>query len=68
MLLDLVGQRCVIKNDCEEYLTGDPRIACHVVAADDEWIKIVYIDGAGQRVTRMERIETLDSVVIFDEK
>ena len=68
MLLDLVGQRCLIKNDSEEYLTGDARVACHVLAADDEWIKIAYIDGAGNRVTRMERIETIDSVVIFDEK
>ena len=68
MLLDLVGQRCLIKNENEEYLTGDAHVACHVLAADDEWIKIAYIDGTGNRVTRMERIETLDSVVIFDEK
>ena len=65
MLTELIGQRCVIKNENEEYLTGNPNVTCHVLAADDEWIKIAYIDGSGNRVTRMERVETLDSVIIY---
>ena len=67
MLTELVGQRCSIRNENEEFLTGNPNVTCLVLAADDEWIKIAYIDGSGNRVTRMERVETLDSVVIFDE-
>ena len=67
MLTDLIGQRCVIRNENEEYLTGSPNVACHVLAADEEWIKVAYIDGAGNRVTRMERVETLDSIVIYGE-
>jgi hypothetical protein len=66
MLTDLVGQRCIIKNDVEDYLTGNPDITCHVLAADDEWIKIAYVDEDGNRVARLERIETLSSVIIYD--
>ncbi|MBE6691276.1 MAG: hypothetical protein E7590_08385 [Ruminococcaceae bacterium] len=65
MLLDLVGQRCSIKTEDEEYLTGSPEICCHVVAADDEWIKITYVDATGNRVARMERIEIIGSVLIY---
>lgn len=65
MLLDLVGQRCSIRNDAEEYLTGSAEISCHVLAADDEWIKIAYVDAGGNRVARLERIDTIDSILIY---
>ena len=67
MLLDLVGQRCSIMTDDEEYLTGHPGIACRVMAADDEWIKVAYVDEGGKRISRLARIETLESVIIYDE-
>lgn len=67
MLLDLVGQRCSIKTDDAEYLTGHPGIVCRVMAADDEWIKISYVDEDGKRISRLARIETLESVIIYDE-
>ena len=67
MLLDLVGRRCLIKNADEEYLTGSGDITCHVLAADDEWIKLCYIDGVGNRVTRLERTENLECVLIFED-
>ena len=67
MLLDLVGQRCSIKNDEDEFLTGNAEITCHVLAADDEWIKIAYVDESGTRISRLERVETLGSVIIYDD-
>ena len=67
MLMDLVGRRCRIVNDMAESLTGSADVTCHVLAADDEWIKVSYVDGSGRHVVRMERIETVDSVTIFDE-
>ena len=67
MIMDLVGQRCSIKNEDEEFLTGNAEIACHVLAADDEWIKIAYVDRAGNRVIRLERVETLGSVIVFED-
>ena len=68
MILELVGHRCSIKNENEEYLTGHPDGYCHVLAADEEWIKIAYIDETGDRITRLERVETLDSVKIYSER
>ena len=67
MLRDLVGKRCRIRNDEMEYLTGSADVDCRVLDADEEWIKIAYLDRAGRRVTRMERVETLDSIVAFEE-
>ena len=67
MLMELVGQRCSIVNDAAAYLTGSADITCRVVDADDEWIKVSYVDLEGRHVTRLERIDTVDSVLIFDE-
>ena len=67
MMMDLVGQRCSIKNENAEYLTGHPDVTCHVLAADDEWIKIAYRDGKGGRVCRLERIESIRSVLIYND-
>ena len=68
MLMELVGHRCSIMNDMEDYLTGSPEITCHVIAADDEWIKVAYVDEAGRHITRLERIDTVDRVVVFDDR
>ena len=68
MLMELVGHRCSIVNDMDDYLTGSEEIACHVLAVDEEWIKIAYVDGNGNHMTRLERIETVDSVLIYDER
>ena len=67
MLLDLIGQRCAIKNENEEYLTGHPEILCRLLAADEDWIKIAYVNKEGNRVLRMERIETVSSVTVYED-
>jgi len=67
MLLDLVGKRCIIRNEEMEYLTGSADVDCRVLAADDDWIKIAYLDRAGRRITRLKRVETLDSVMVLEE-
>ena len=68
MMMDLVGQRCSIRNDSGEHLTGHPDVTCHVLGADDEWIKVAYIDEEGKRVIRLERIETIESVLILSDR
>ena len=67
ILSEHVGQRCIIKNEEEEYLTGHADVTCHVLAMDDEWIKIAYVDEAGNRVSKLERVDTIDSVLIVGE-
>ena len=67
MLMDIVGCKCSIKTDGEEYLTGSPDIPCRVVGADGEWLRIAYVDGCGNRLQRLSRIEYVADVTIFDE-
>ncbi|MBQ9098379.1 MAG: hypothetical protein IJY50_03020 [Clostridia bacterium] len=68
MLTDIVGMRCSIKNDEEEYLTGNPEITCRVMAADEEWIRIAYVDERGNRISRLERVDTINSVTVFEDR
>lgn len=67
MLMDLVGKCCVIQNEDEEYLTGSAEITCRVMAADGEWIKIAYADGKGGRLCRLERIDSIRSVLVYND-
>lgn len=65
MLLGLKNCCCSIKNDEAEYLTGSADIVCEVLDIDDEWIKIFYTDRTGQRVVKVERVDSILSVKIF---
>ena len=66
MLNKLVGERCSLQNEDGEYLTGSPDIACDVVDVDGEWIKISFTDRTGKRITRIERVETLCSITVYE--
>lgn len=67
MLLELVGRRCSIRNDEEEYITGSPDIICSVTGADEDWIRVAYTDSLGNRISRMDRVESLSSIMIFED-
>lgn len=67
MLKSLVGERCSIRTEDAEYLTGSADIACEVLDVDGEWIKIAYHDRTGRSVTRMDRVETLESITVYKE-
>lgn len=67
MLMEIVGCKCSIKTDDEEYLTGSPDIPCRVVGADGEWLRVAYVDGRGNRLQRLSRIEYVTDVTIFEE-
>ena len=67
ILLELVGKRCDIMTDDGEYLTGHPGITCRVLAADEEWIKAAFVDEDGNRIARLVRTETLESVTVYEE-
>lgn len=67
ILLELVGKRCDVMTEDGEYLSGHPGISCRVLAADDEWIKVAFVDEDGNRIARLARIETLESVTIYDD-
>ena len=65
MLLELKHCCCSIKNDDEEYLTGSADIVCEVLDVDEDWIKISYTDKIGRRIVKVERTDTILSVVVF---
>jgi hypothetical protein len=67
MLMDLVGKCCVIQSEDEEYFTGSAEITCRVLAVDSEWIKLVYPDGRGGRICRLERVENVRSVLVYND-
>ena len=67
LLEDLLGRRCCVRTEEDEYLTGSPDIPCRVTGTDGEWIRVTYIDEQGARVTRISRIDTVLDVLVFEE-
>jgi hypothetical protein len=67
LLSDLMGRRCCVRTEDEEYLTGSPDIPCRVTGADGEWLRVAYIDEQGNRVSRISRIDMLLDVLVFEE-
>ena len=67
MLMELVGHKCLLKTEDEEYLAGDPELPCRVTGADEEWIRVSFSDADGGRLSRMVRVDTLADILIFEE-
>ena len=67
MLTELVGRKCLLKTEDEEYLSGDPDLPCRVTGADGEWIRVSFSDGNGGRLSRMVRVDTLADILILEE-
>lgn len=67
LLTDLVGHKCLLKTEDEEYLTGDPDLPCRVTGTDGEWIRVSFSDGEGGQLSRMVRVETLADILILKE-
>jgi hypothetical protein len=67
LLSDLVGHKCLVRTEDDEYLSGSPELPCRVTGADEEWLRVSFVDGAGERMSRMARIEDLCDILIFEE-
>ena len=67
MLMELVGRKCLVRTEDEEYLSGDPDLPCRVTGADEEWIRVSFADGEGGHLARMVRIDALADILIFEE-
>ena len=67
LLSDLVGHKCLVRTDEDEYLSGDPELPCRVTGADEEWLRVSFVDEAGTRMSRMARIDALCDILIFEE-
>ena len=67
MLMELVGHKCRVRTEDEEYLTGSPDVPCRVTGADGEWLRVAYTDEQGERISRLARIEYLMDITVFEE-
>jgi hypothetical protein len=67
LLSDLVGHKCLVRTEDDEYLSGSPELPCRVTGADEEWLRVSFVDGAGVRMARMARIEDFCDILIFEE-
>ncbi len=67
ILRDLVGERCCIKTDDEQYLTGSPDVLCRVTGMDEEWMRVSYTDSYGNRISRLCRLDCLADITVLDE-
>ena len=67
ILRELVGERCAIRTEDAQYLTGSPDVLCHVTGMDEEWLRVGYMDSYGNRITRLCRLDSLLDVTVFEE-
>ena len=67
LLSDLVGHKCLVRTDGDEYLSGSSELPCRVTGADEEWLRVSFVDEAGARMSRMARIDDLCDILIFEE-
>lgn len=62
LIQELVGKKCIIIYDdaLETKITAD------VLDADDEWVKIRYTNKKNNTITKIIRIESVNSVELLD--
>lgn len=64
LINELIGKECKIKSDDAFALVGSDEVVCSVLDADDEWIKIQFIDKKKNTITKLLRIENIDEIEI----
>ncbi len=67
ILRDLVGERCCIRIEDAQYLTGSPDVLCRVTGMDEEWLRASYMDSYGNHITRLCRLDNLLDITVFEE-
>lgn len=66
LISNLVNQEIIIKSDDALQLVGKTELLCNVLDADDEWIKVRYMDKKNNQITKLLRIENIDEVEIVE--
>lgn len=62
IISELIGKSCKIKTDEAFALVGSEEIECDVLDVDDEWIKFRYIDRKKNQITKVARIDSIESI------
>lgn len=66
LISELVQKECKIKTEDAIQLVGDTELLCHVLDADDEWIKVSFTDKKKNQITKLLRIENISEVEIIE--
>ena len=53
-----------IKSEAILNFAGKTELSCMILDADDEWMKISYIDKKDKQITKLLRIEAIDEIEI----
>lgn len=53
-----------IKSEAILNFAGKTELSCTILDADDEWMKISYIDKKDKQITKLLRIEAIDEIEI----
>ena len=65
LISELVQKDCKIKTEDALQLVGSTELLCHVLDADDEWIKVSFADRKKNQITTLLRIENISEVEII---
>lgn len=63
---ELVGKDCIIKSG-EVLELGETKIVCKILDVDEEWVKLTYEEKKKGTITKILRIDTIDSVELVEE-
>ena len=64
LLKELVGKKCVLFRE-DDIVLGMPE-PCHVLAVDDEWLKVTETNKKGAETTRIVRIDMIKELRIVE--
>lgn len=57
----LVGEECIIESNSAAFI-GMSKVECKVLEADEEWIKISFLDKKKGLCTKIFRIDEIDNI------
>ena len=68
LINDMVGKKCVVKSDAGLELIANNEIECKILEADEDWLKIEYVEKKGNTVTILLRIDDIERVEILNDE
>lgn len=66
LISELVGSKCILKTADGLEFTGSSDVKCEVLSADDEWIKISYVNKKKEQKTKIIRIDGIESIELAE--
>lgn len=65
ILSSLINQECILKAEDDTWFNGSIDLACTILEADDEWVKISYTDKKDGYKVKIIRIESIKNIELI---